>query len=329
MRPDDLRRAVAEGRFDGSRYHLITTIASSVLAEQLARTCGIRFHLTAVGFKNLGRLAWEIDRSGKGDVILALMEESGGAQVGPFRPWNAAGDTIHRDKDTCTLALALFNLAARLSLEGESVLDFYLRMAEQFGSLAYFERLDAYLPDRETAEDPERAETANRVKEEVLERLVRLARPENHPLLLRLLGQDPGAAHPEPDAEIAEISLLVKEGGAWKTVHPIAHRYRLADGGRVEFYRAGPYPHDGMRINVYGPDGGMSHWCLVRASGTEAVLRAYMEIVEPYERPNPMRLADAFEPLLRHLGLDRYRIESTAPDYVSAYRETVRRKYVG
>ena len=29
-------------------------------------------------------------------------------------------------------------------------------MAEQFGSLAYFERLDAYLPDKPSAEDPDR-----------------------------------------------------------------------------------------------------------------------------------------------------------------------------
>ena len=171
---------VAPAASTGARYHLLTTIASSVLAEQLAQTYGLSFHLTAVGFKNLGKLAWQIDQSGQGDVVLALMEESGGAQIGPFRPWNERGDTIHRDKDTCALALALFNLAARLQLAGRTMLDFYLEMAEQFGSLAYFERLDAYLPSREAAEDPQRAEEANQVKEADAGAAGRAERPENH-----------------------------------------------------------------------------------------------------------------------------------------------------
>jgi phosphomannomutase/ActR/RegA family two-component response regulator len=326
--PDELREAVRSGRVLGSRYHLLTTIASSVLAEQLAKAYGLSFHLTAVGFKNLGKLAWQIDRRGQGDVILALMEESGGAQIGPFRPWNEAGDTIHRDKDTCALALALFKLAARLKLEGRTVLDFYLQMADQFGSLAYFERLDAYLPNREVAEDPERADEANRVKEEILKRLVALSKPENGMKLLELLGYKRKKAQAEPPVEVEEISLLVKEGGEWKTIHPEASRYRIANGEQVEFYRAGPAPHDGMRINVYDREGQMRHWCLCRASGTEAVLRVYMEIVEPFEHPNPMRLAEQFEPFLRYLGLDRYRNDDSFPDYMTEFRQTVKSKYV-
>ena len=82
-----------------------------------------------------------------------------------------------------------------------------------------------------------------------------------------------------------------------------------------------------MRITVYNAGGGIRHWTLVRASGTEAVLRAYMEIVEPLESPDPLRLADQFEPLLRYLGLDRYRINEDSPDYVTQFRETVASKY--
>lgn len=320
-------RGPGSGASGSPRTHLLTTIASSVLAEQLARAYGIEIHLTAVGFKNLGKLAWQIDSRKEGDIILALMEESGGAQVGPLRPWNENGDTIHRDKDTCALALALFNLAARMKLEGRTVLDFYLEMAEQFGSLAYFERLDAYLPNQAATEDPNRAEESNRVKQEILERLVALADPAASDRLLELLGVAPDTAAREPDQELEEISLLVKEGGEWKTIHPRASRYRLPDGGRVELYRAGPFPHDGLRINVYGADGAMRHWCLVRASGTEAVLRAYMEIVEPLQNPNPMRLADQFAPLLGYLGLDRYRLKEGSPDYVEGFRSTVREKY--
>jgi phosphomannomutase len=328
LKPAELREAARSGRLHGSRYHLITTIATSVLAEQLAKSCGLTFHLTAVGFKNLGKRAWEIDQKHQGDVILALMEESGGAQIGPFKPWNEAGDTIHRDKDTCALALALFNLAARLQGEGRTVLDFYLEMGEQFGSLAYFERLDAYLPDKETAEDASRAQEANRVKEEMLERLVALSQPENTEMLLRLLGYTapPGSTS---EAALEEVSLLVKEQEEWKTIHPSARRHRMPNGEVVELYRAGPFPHDGMRVNVYDAAGQIRHWCLVRASGTEAVLRAYMEIVEPFERPDPQRLFRQFEPLLRHLGLDRYRMQEGSPDYVSEFRHTVESKYGG
>jgi phosphomannomutase len=319
------RRGAAGG--EQPRYHLLTSIASSVLAEQLAKQNDLQFHLTAVGFKNLGKLAWQIDSRRQGDVILALMEESGGAQIGPFRPWDDHGDTIHRDKDTCALALALFNLAARLKLERRGVLDFYLEMAEQFGSLAYFERLDAYLPNRAMAEDPQRAQEASEVKEAMLERLVALTEPANSGTLLGLLGYAPDQATAEPPEELTEISLLVKTEGEWKTIHPTASRYRMANGETVELYRAGPFPHDGMRVNVYDASGTIRHWCLVRASGTEAVLRAYMEVVEPFDRPNPMRLAEQFEPLLNHLGLNRYALDETTPDYVASFRNTVAEKY--
>lgn len=324
----ELVEGVRSGRVDGGRFHLLTTIASSVLAGQLAATFGLRFHLTAVGFKNLGKLSRDIDARRSGDVVLALMEESGGAQVGPFRPWSDRGDTIHRDKDTCALALALFSLAARLRAEGRTVLDFYLEMAGQFGSLAYFERLDAYLPDKKVAEDPAQGERANRVKQQMLERLVALCEPRHHAVLLELLGGDAAAAVREPDEELGAISLLVKEQGEWRTIHPLASRYRLADGGRVEFYRAGPYPHDGMRVTVYDTAGSVRHWCLVRASGTEAVVRAYMEVLEPLDAPDPLRLGAAFAPLLRYLGLHHYRQEEGVPDYVTAFLATVRAKYV-
>ncbi len=330
--PAELLEAQRAGRFDGSGIHLLTSIASSVLAELLARTYGLQFHLTAVGFKNLGKLAREIDARGTGEVILSLLEESGGAQIGPFRPWNDAGDTIHRDKDTCALALALFNLAARLARDGRTILDFYVEMARQFGCLVYFERLDCYLPDRATAESPARAAEANAVKAEVLGRLMSLSEPAGHPTLVHLFGLDPATARRLPDGELPEISLLVKEEGVWRTVHPVATRYESADGERLEFYRAGPAPHDGMRINVYDPSGRIREWTLVRASGTEAVLRVYMEIVEPFgddapRAQEPLRLFTRFAPLLRHLGLDTYRERENAPDYVTGYQNTVAQKY--
>ena len=313
----------------GSRpgLHLITTIATSVLVEQLARRYGLQLHLTAVGFKNLGKEALAIDRSGRGDVILALMEESGGAQIGPMTPWNESGDTIHRDKDTCSLAIALYCLAARLHLQGSSVLDFYVEMARQFGALAYFERLDAYLPDKVTAESTTRAAVANRVKEELLARLTALGKDESHVRLMCLLGENGEKAARLPDRELHEVSLLVCEDGEWRDVHPRATTYALPGGDRVEFFRAGPNPHDGLFVRVLDPAGSVRHWCLVRASGTEAVVRVYMEIIEPADSPDPGSLVRTFGPLLRYLGLDRYGVEAGGMDYVTAFEAGVGEKY--
>jgi phosphomannomutase len=321
--PNQLAAMAGSGK--ARRFHLITSLATSVLAEKLARTFGLSFHLTAVGFKNLGRLAYEIDARREGDVILCLMEESGGAQVGPFVPWNERGDTIHRDKDTCALALALFCLAARLRNEGRTLLDFYLEMAERFGVLCYYERLDAYLPDQATAEHPARQAEANRAKEEVLGRLVALQQSERQEQLLRLF--DVAAAGPLTTRDLGEIALMEKVGDWWEVVHPTAAVIPLASGGRLEWFRAGSFDHDGMKISLFDAAGEVTAWCLVRASGTEAVLRVYMEIVEPVDHPHPERLAELFSPLLQYLGFNDYRLRPGSPSYAEAFRQAVREKY--
>ncbi len=327
---DTLDDALASKRAAGADFHILTSIASSVLAELVARRYDLKLHQTAVGFKNLGKRALEIDRSGSGNVVLALMEESGGAQIGPFEPWNEHGDTIHRDKDTCALALALFGLAARLGAAGggRSVLDFYVDMARQLGGLAYFERLDAYLPDRATAEKAALADLAEAAKSEVLDRLHTLL--GDHDSLIAAVAEGDEAAVRLPDRPLEEIHLLVKRDGVWVTVHPTATRYQKGDRV-IEFYPAGMQRHDGARINVYRVDGDaerVTHWCLVRASGTEALLRVYMEIVEPVTQPRPGRLFTQFEPLLRALGLDQYREKVDGPDYVTAFATTIASKYV-
>lgn len=322
-----LLSARREGAIRSGNVHLVSTIATSCIVRQLAERHGVQLHLTAVGFKNLGRTALELDRRGDGAVILALLEESGGAQIGPFRPWNERGDTIHRDKDTCTLALALFNLAARLHSEGRSLLDFYLEMAGEFGALAYFERLDAYLPDRAAVEDPARAEEASAAKEHVLARLMALSAPAGRDRLLAALGYDPRSVVAEEEATVAGVRLLVNQDGAWQTISPTARRYRLGDGRVVELYRGGVAPHDGTRINVYRSDGALSHWCLVRASGTEAVLRAYLEVMEPVESPDPLHLVSRFGGLLRALELDQYGGGPGGKDLVSQFEASIRQKY--
>jgi phosphomannomutase len=254
------------------------------------------------------------------------MEESGGAQVGPFTPWNERGDTIHRDKDTCALALALFCLAARLRNEGSTLLEFYLEMAGRFGSLAYFERLDAYVPDQATAEDPQRQAEAEATKQGVLDRLLALQQKESRDQLLGLFGLQAAGIGAEFRPQ-EEITLLEKVGETWQSVHPSAVVHRLVDGGALEWFRGGTFDHDGMKITCRSAAGEVRFWCLVRASGTEAILRVYMEIVEPLDAPNPQPLADLFRPFLTYLGLDQYRLKASQPSYVEAFEAELRKKY--
>ena len=331
--PEAVRMRLQRGELGARQLHLITTIATSVLAEQLARDYGIELHLTGVGFKNLGWLAYTLDRAGGGrdraNVILALMEESGGAQVGPFVAWNDRGDTIHRDKDTCSLALALFCAAAREFLAGRSLLDLYETMAGQLGGLAYFERIDAYLPSQPVAEDPERTAEADAAKQRVLQRLAALQEPANEGQLLALFGYDRRAVEPLPSREATHVTLLVAAGDRLEpeAIHPRVTAYRLPDGGRLEWYAGGPKLEDGMRIDVRDARGELRHWCLVRASGTEALLRIYLEVVEPVDTPRPERLIQRFAPLLRYLHLDEYARQPGGPSYLDEFAASVRAKY--
>src|SRR4029453_17954626 len=90
-----------------------------------------------------------------------------------------------------------------------------------FGSLAYFERLDAYLPDQATAEHPERQAEAEAVKKGGLEQLVAPQQPENRDRLLGLFGLE--AAGPGVEFRPLEaITLLEKVGDDWQSVHPPA-----------------------------------------------------------------------------------------------------------
>ena len=312
---------------DPARLHVLSTIATTQLAQRVAATLGATFHAAAVGFKNLGKLAYDLDQERTGQIPIILMEESGGAQVGPFAPWNARGDTIHRDKDTCALALALFCLASRLHLEERSLLDSYRDLIEATDVIAYFERLDVFLPDQPTAEDPSQAAAAGQIKLRLLDRLMALAKPSGEPELCRLLGFEPSqpiGSAPEP---LTHVSLLLPVDGGWQWRSPTPRRAVAADGSRLEWYLAGPLPHDGLAVTCYAPNGQTRWWCLVRASGTEPILRVYMEVLERPAAPHPERLIDVFTPLLRHLGLDEYRLEPGADDYVTSYQQAVRSKY--
>ncbi|MBI3912107.1 MAG: hypothetical protein HY320_14400, partial [Armatimonadetes bacterium] len=327
--PKEVRRRLLRGDLAPRQLHLITSIATSVIAGQLARRYGVRFHLTAVGFKNLGWLAREIDARRAGDVILCLMEESGGAQIGPFQPWNERGDTIHRDKDTCALALALFCVAGREHCQGRSLLDLYEEMASQLGGLAYFERIDAYLPNQPVAEDPARVAEAEAAKQRVLARLSALREEENQGRLLELFGYSLGDAERLPTTCHEGVTLLARQADGWHPEHPQVTAYRFPDGSRLEWFAGGAKPEDGMRIDVLGADGNPRHWCVVRASGTEALLRVYLEIVEPIDAPRPQRLVEVLTPLLRYLHLDEYALQTGGPSYLEAFEAAVRDKYLG
>ena len=56
--------------------------------------------MTAVGFKNLGKQANEIEQTNKDAITIILMEESGGAQVGLLGDRDERSSSSHKDKDT-------------------------------------------------------------------------------------------------------------------------------------------------------------------------------------------------------------------------------------
>jgi len=327
--PEELQRRAASGESRPEQLHLISTIATTQLAQRLAAGYSSEFHATAVGFKYLGLLARNLDREQAGDLPLILMEESGGAQIGPFAAWNERGDTIHRDKDTCALAMALFCLAARRHRQGRSLLDSYQDLIRVTGILPYSERLDIFLPDRPTAEDPQQAAAAEQIKLDILERLMALASPAGEPQLCQLLGFAPQASIADAPAPLEQVSLLLPAEDGWALQSPTPRQALAADGSRLQWFRAGAQPHDGLAITHYDPAGQVNWWCLIRASGTEPILRVYLEILEDPQAARPGRLGDLFAPLLRHLGLHRYRLEPGAPDYLTAFAAHVRSRYAG
>ena len=316
--------------------YLITSIPTSMIAKTMIERFGGTAILTAVGFKNLGYQAQKLDAENPKAIVIALMEESGGANIGPIGKRDTRGSGIHRDKDTIALALALFDAASRLFLDGKNLLDSYIEMAENLGGLFYYERLDAYLPDQKTAEslNPAEAKTADGIKQEVIGKFRaidnvegNLDKPENIKLLFELFGKNYSDMAQTRQTVVPNTVLLVGEGNKWDFITPKTKSFRFKDGEILEVFHAGREDQEGPSVSIYDKNGKLRARSLMRPSGTESLIRVYMEIFEPHESPRPENLYKYFHRLLSYLGMDNYKLANNKDSYLSEYIEQVNAKY--
>ncbi|MDP3790159.1 MAG: hypothetical protein Q8R48_07150, partial [Candidatus Omnitrophota bacterium] len=328
-----IMEAIANGSVDASKLHMMTSIPTSMIAKLLMDKYYGTSHLTAVGFKNLGYEAQKADGEDLEAIVLMLMEESGGAVIGPIGERDDRGASSHRDKDTCVLALALFATASQLynQAQRKNLVDFYHEMTQKIGQYLYYERVDAYLPTKKLSEsrNPEDMKTANAVKKAVLEKMERLeevstqAGLEN---LVTLFGRQPEDIANTEDVPVSNTMLLEKdpETGEWSRRAPMAKRINFNDGEAIEIYHAG----EGPKITLYDSEGRIKGWTLIRPSGTESLVRVYMEVLESLDNPHPENLYGYFAALIKYLGIDAYSLEAGKDDYLTKHKKNVIEKYI-
>ncbi|MDD3906312.1 MAG: hypothetical protein PHS46_07300 [Candidatus Omnitrophica bacterium] len=337
---DAIQKAIAEGR--APELYLLTSIPSSLIAKQMMEKFGGKVILTTVGYKNLGYEAERIERENPNAIVVALTEESGGGQIAPFMR-DTRGRGVHKDKDTIVLALALFSQASRLYNDGnKNLLDLYSDMAEKLGGLFYYERIDAYLPNQQMAESLslEDQQTAEGIKADFVRHYraidhvtepgavkSNLDDPKNISTLASLFGKSAKNIVSVQEVPVVNTILLVGEGDNWQHIQPVAKRFVFEDGEVIEVFHTGRNDQEGPSIAIYNPDGTLKARTLLRASGTESLIRIYLEIFEPQANPNPGNLVTYFRPLLEYLGLQNYSLKSGGENYLSEYASSVSKKY--
>lgn len=262
---DEAIQAIKSKKYRGrgidlGNLHYFTTIASSRLLAALAHFVGGVCNMTAVGFKYLGRQVGKLESR---DTVLA-----------------------HHDKDTSILALLLYTLDAKLALKGQTLLDLYIKMAQNL-DLFYYHRTDVYFRDEAH-------------KEETVKKALELETE-----CPALIGQlfDKRVVRTEPDQPVKGVTLFVEEGTAWADKNPTATRYTFADESYAEVYHAGAAGKDGPCLTFYDKKGNILYWVLIRQSGTEPLARIYTEIVEKSENPRVENLLTRFDKILHYLDV--------------------------
>jgi glucosamine-6-phosphate isomerase len=309
-----IKQKMAETGFDSKNLHLIAGLPISRISNTMIEFFGGVMHLTAVGFKNLGKEAYEIEQLSRAAINVMLLEESGGGQIGLLGERDDKDSGIHKDKDTSVLALSLYSTASNLFLDGrKNLVDFYINMAENLGGLFYYERVDVELTDDKTGADR---------KQSIVERAEALEDLSKGPeLLKRLFAKD---VVETKQVNIPNTKLLLKDrDGNWNLKQPQGTEYTFLDGEKVVIFHAG----EGPMLTFYDKNGRLKTWTLIRPSGTENTVRVYLEVFEPFENPHPENLVVYYEKLFRYLGLDKGRKEGEK-DYLTQLREVVSEKYI-
>jgi phosphomannomutase len=186
-------------------------------------------------------------RLGPNPRALIMCEESGGAILGGAELlWNKSRDKAMvalREKDGMQIALFALSLAAHLHNSGGSFAEFYCESIKHNGIVhKYFKRRDVRLYD-ESLIDAER-EAAKMRGVDIRDRVM---------AFFKRAAQEFESARPVEEI-CAEINERLTDG-----CKPITHPDRIQAVG------------DGILIEWN------TSWCLIRPSGTEAVLRYYVE----------------------------------------------------
>ena len=326
----EIKKAIVEGKIDPKKIHLIMSVPTSRIMSTLAEFFGLTVHFTAVGFKNLGYTAKEIEEKDPEATVIMLAEESGGATIGPISGRDAKGSGIAKDKDTAILALALYETAAKLSLDDKNLLDLYAEMAQDLGGLFYYSRVDAKLPNEKTAEstDPEIIKKANEAKQEVIKKFMSLEAPENTKNLVEIFGKSENEIKAITDSVVPNTYIFIKEDEEWLVIEPTARKIEFKTGERLEIFHLSESAGGGPVITFYDKTGKLLFWTLIRPSGTESMVRVYMEIFEPFDNPQPEHLYTYFTKLFEYIGLDKYEIKENGPNYYAAHVEDTRKKFI-
>lgn len=266
----------AEGRLDDVDWIVATTWPTSRSIGELAETfnrlhgASLKTHRVPVGFKYFGGLVADLERQlldadqdapppttsatdVTGDTVafgprprLAIMaEESGGAAMGPddwmFSRHERRATLAIKEKDAMQIGVMSLGLAARLHREEKSFADFYMDRLDRYGIVHRFYERQDVTLYDESLRGEERA-------------AAQAAGNRRKEETVAFFGSLAG----RPAAEVA--TELRRRLPAGAVLPEVARCFDAGDGTLIEF--------DGQ-------------WFELRASGTDAVLRYYMEGNDP------------------------------------------------
>ncbi|MFA5103715.1 MAG: hypothetical protein WC527_00830 [Candidatus Margulisiibacteriota bacterium] len=327
-----IREEIAAGRVDTSKMFILSTLPTSRIFHALAKMFGMKLVLTSVGFKYQGMLAKRIeDEYGSDAVIFSENEESGGANVGLLGDTDPKGAVIQKDKSTIAQTLSLIAASARCDVENRNLVDLYVEMAEKLGNLFYYERMDTYLPNMAAARslEPDVMANADAIKAGIAAKMFALEEPENREQLAALFGYkaDQIVGTGTKILDDAYLVLADPANEQCQLVNPEVLTTTFNDGVEMQVFHAGVPGKEGPIVTFYDKDGNFLYMSCLRLSGTESLMRHYKEVAEPFEGPNPLHLISRFDALDRHLGFDQYGTAEGGTDYLTAFAETVTKKY--
>ncbi|HEX7511232.1 MAG TPA: hypothetical protein VF335_08030 [Chitinivibrionales bacterium] len=256
----------ASGQIKSFDWFIGASFPTTMALAQLAKSEGVGFIQVPVGFKNFGDLCEKIENQLGGDVTIEtaigqkvflgkkpraiiLCEESGGATMGGFellKSKNGKNKMLTlREKDGMQIGLAMLGLAAKLKLEESSLASFYLSLVTNKNiRWLHYVRRDATLYDERLLGAALQAAKEAGVKK----RDVTVA-------FFKTLIQD----YQSGKATLTDLSVRInraKPAGAAAVFPKITGAGWIGDGPLFE--------SDGVRF-------------IMRASGTDAVLRYYLE----------------------------------------------------